>query len=102
MNIVTLKTKFDRYYNTDFDTEESDSANNFALRKEALTFFEKAKKSGDNELAENVIELLANHTGCVEDLEFFEQLSEPLIENGLLTTEQYKKVTFSRVLFLWS
>ena len=101
MPILELKKKFDSYYTTDFESEQSDTIANASLRREALDLFKKAKENGDNKLAEEIIDLLAENTGCQEDLELFEKLTRPLMEQGLLSNDQHKRVVNSKGVSRW-
>ena len=82
MPILELEKKFSVYYATDFESEQSDTIANASLRREALELFKQAQDSGDNELAEEIIDLLAENTGCQEDLELFEKFSRLSNDNS--------------------
>ena len=92
MLLSELDKKFTEYYSKEFKTDESDSQANLKLRTDALNIFAVAVESGDSELAENIIELIAKNTGCEEDIKLFIKLSEPLKIKGILSESQINKV----------
>ena len=92
MSLSELERKFTEYYSKEFESKESDSQANYALRNEALNLYTTAVNIGDSELANNIIELIAKNTGCKEDIDIFVKLSEPLKSEGIITEEQINNV----------
>jgi hypothetical protein len=52
-------------------------------------------------MADEIISLLSDNTGCHEDLEIFIKLSKPLKDRGLLSEEQYSRIMNSKGIGRW-
>jgi hypothetical protein len=98
--IATLREAFGVYYSTNY-SEREDSAENFRIRKLAVEKLASALKEKDAGTAEEVLLLLAENTGCAEDLFIFEKLIEPLVATQAITQEQIEMVLNAKAIGRW-
>jgi len=98
--IEILREAFEEYYSTDY-SEKEDSLENLRIRKLAVENLAIALKKRDAEVAEEVLMLLSENTGCAEDLSIFEELIEPLVEAQAITQEQIELVINAKAVARW-
>ena len=100
-DLEKLKSDFEVYFSSEFSSDEEDSLENTKLRENAVRIITNALKSGNTELAEQVLNTLSENTGCVEDLSIFEELIKPLVITGLITDAQVSLVINAKAIARW-
>jgi len=100
-HLVKLKKEFDEYYSTEYSSEKQDTQVNTNIRKKVISILENALNTKDTELADEALCLLSTYTGCAEDLEIFEKLTQPLLDSGALTIEKANIVYNSKAVQRW-
>ena len=96
-----LKSDFKIYYSSEYASDKEDTLENTRVRKSAVRIITNALKSGNTELAEQVLYTLSENTGCAEDLSIFEELIKPLVASGLITDAQINVVINAKALARW-
>jgi len=99
--IENIAASFQEYYETEFNSKAEDSSSNRNIRVEAISILKKALEENNTELADSILNLISENTGCEEDLSLFYELISPLEKSGLLSESQINIVTKSKCMKRW-
>lgn len=80
-----LKIALETYYETDFMTDEEDIAANTAIKYLIADVVIAANAADDMEVKQNALDTLAMSTGCAEDYKILTEITESLIDLGIIT-----------------
>ena len=96
MNLVQqfthLKSDLDKYYDTDFPSEEADSRENRRLKHKLSELIASAHAAGDADVRQGALDLLASSTGCAEDYAILVDIGEDLTSRAVITPAELKQL----------
>jgi len=105
-----IQSRLDKYYETDFSSEEEDSKINFAIKDELCNFIIQASnelgkglidKSEYNYFVNSALKVLANNTGCKEDLIIYDKIISRLVRGEHLFIDAFKDVLKESAVSRW-
>ncbi|MGL4231082.1 MAG: hypothetical protein ACRCWJ_06915 [Casimicrobium sp.] len=87
-NFRLIEKELADYYSSDL-SEEEDTAQNRAIKRRIVSLLAGACASGDVATKQKALLLLAENTGCHEDLEILTEFIPDLIEKGYITQLEF-------------
>ena len=98
--IKAIEVELQSYYESDFDEEEKDYEINLRIKTSLANVLRSAKNelkgSEFESVKEKVLLVFSNNTGCMEDAEIFEKVS-----NDLITEDEKAKVLSTSAIGRW-
>jgi len=98
--IKSIEVKLQSYYERDFDKEEKDYEVNLRIKTALANILRSAKIELEGSefefIKEKVLLVFSNNTGCMEDAEIFEKVS-----NDLITEDEKAKVLSTSAISRW-
>ncbi|MBE9608304.1 hypothetical protein [Chitinilyticum piscinae] len=90
MNALKIVSALSKFYSRDFQAEDEEQAENLRIKEMIFEQLEAAILSNDSREIADLTALILENTGCVEDIEIVEKLSERLVQKGLVLPEALK------------
>jgi hypothetical protein len=85
--IEDIKRQLSEYYEMIFDNDEEDYRYNKLLKNKLKAIIISTK---NNAVIERAIAVLAESTGCAEDLQIAEDILEELLDNNIISKNQFE------------
>lgn len=85
-----LLDELQNYYTFELD-ENEDSKENRRIKKKLFQLICDASKTVETEFKEQVLMIIAENTGCQEDLQLLEEFLFPLVSCNVITQEEVNK-----------
>ncbi len=105
-----IQSRLDTYYETDLSSEEEDFKINFAIKNDLCNFIIQASNelekgliddSEYNFFVNSALNVLANNTGCKEDLIIYDKIISRLVRGGHLSKDAFKGVLKESAVSRW-